>query len=85
MCCACLIKSEDTLNSYVVKEQRETNDTKTTHLLRINYSTNRTKIVKNNTAQCDNVNSAIVSADFPVSAPLAMTGCSGKGCGLFGT
>ena len=34
-------------------EQRETNDTKTTLLLRINYSTNRTKIVKRNKAKFD--------------------------------
>ena len=43
------------LNSLVLKEQRETNDTKTTNLSRINCSTNITKIVKHNKAKCDNV------------------------------
>ena len=43
VCFACLIESEDTLNSYVVKEQRETNDTKTTHLLQINYKQDKNR------------------------------------------
>ena len=59
LCFACLTESEDLReekrHSLVVKEQRKTNDTRMTHFLRINYSTNRTKIVKDSKAKCDNV------------------------------
>ena len=58
---ACLIESEDLreekrhIKQVRCKGAEKTNDTKTTHFLRINYSTNRKKIVKHNKAKCGNV------------------------------
>ena len=53
---ACLIESEDVRQEKRHIKQLSCKGAKrNNHLLRINHSTNRTKIVKHNKAKCDNV------------------------------